>query len=428
VRRRGRTQAEAAAIERKRVGIADKSLSCPFGDHYGGRGCHHDAGTSVSFRPHLIPVPASREPISLLAVERAISELRRGRAVAVRGGNGEGSLILAAEGVTGEILAETAAQSQGGPRLAMTARRAAVLGLGSAIGKVVVLTVAGGLDAATVTALADPLSPIPAPSACSLSLAEAAAHSAETAAVMLAKTARLLPAAVVYPVGDPSADDLAAWAERHRCLLVDAGDVFQYQQTTARTLRPVAEARVPLLGAEDARIIAFRPRDGGIEHIVLRIGAPEPPEPVLTRLHSECFTGDLLGSLRCDCGDQLRGAIREIAAAGGGLLLYLAQEGRGIGLVNKLRAYEVQDRGFDTLDANEQLGFDADERLYLPAAHMLRQLGFVRVRLLTNNPAKVAGLERFGITVVERVPHSFPSNPHSERYLRTKQARSGHLF
>jgi GTP cyclohydrolase II len=175
-------------------------------------------------------------------------------------------------------------------------------------------------------------------------------------------------------------------------------------------------------------MIAFRPSDGGNEHLAILIGDPDRQAPVLVRLHSECFTGDLLGSLRCDCGDQLRGAIAAIAAAGGGVLLYLAQEGRGIGLVNKLRAYELQDEGFDTIDANEQLGFDADERVYLPAAEMLRQLRFGQVRLLTNNPQKVAALERCGIAVVERVPHAFPANGHNERYLRTKATRSGHLL
>ncbi|MFO1112844.1 MAG: GTP cyclohydrolase II [Rhodospirillales bacterium] len=246
--------------------------------------------------------------------------------------------------------------------------------------------------------------------------------------MLLAKTARLLPAAVVAPIADPDADDVAKWASRHDLLWVDAGDVFQYDFTAARTLKPVSEARVPLLGAENARIIAFRPLDGGLEHLAVILGDPQPPAPVLTRLHSECFTGDLLGSLRCDCGDQLRGAIREICDTGGGLLLYLAQEGRGIGLVNKLRAYELQDRGFDTLEANEQLGFDADERVYVPAAQMLRQLGFGHVRLLTNNPAKVDGLARCGIIVDERVPHAFPTNRHNEIYMRTKAGRGGHLL
>jgi len=146
------------------------------------------------------------------------------------------------------------------------------------------------------------------------------------------------------------------------------------------------------------------------------------------RLHSECFTGDLLGSLRCDCGDQLRGAIQVIAQDGAGVLLYLAQEGRGIGLVNKLRAYTLQDQGLDTLEANVQLGFDADERVYLPAAYMLADLGLRRIRLLTNNPAKVKALTQAAIEVVERVPHSFPTNKHNEMYLRTKKTKGGHLF
>jgi len=146
------------------------------------------------------------------------------------------------------------------------------------------------------------------------------------------------------------------------------------------------------------------------------------------RLHSECFTGDLLASLRCDCGNQLRGAIAAIARAGGGVLLYLAQEGRCIGLVNNLQAYQPHDAGFDTLDTNKQLDFDADERVYLPAAEILLLLGFGMVRLLTNNPDKVAALERYGIRVAERVPHVFPSNGHNERYLSTKATRSGHFL
>jgi GTP cyclohydrolase II len=158
------------------------------------------------------------------------------------------------------------------------------------------------------------------------------------------------------------------------------------------------------------------------------IGKIDPLKPVLVRLHSECFTGDLVGSLRCDCGSQLRGAISEMSQSGSGILLYLAQEGRGIGLVNKLRAYQLQDSGFDTVDANLQLGFDADERNYLPAAQMLQMLGIHQVRLMTNNPAKVDSLQRCGIEVSERVPHIYPSNKHNAQYLRVKAKKSGHLF
>jgi GTP cyclohydrolase II len=243
--------------------------------------------------------------------------------------------------------------------------------------------------------------------------------------VELAKLARVLPAVVLVPVDPAAAGELA---EAEGLIELAPESVFAYHAVAARTLQRVAEARVPLADAEDARIIAFRPADGGIEHLAILIGNPAPEQPVLARLHSECFTGDLLGSLRCDCGDQLRGAIAEIARAGGGVLLYLAQEGRGIGLVNKLRAYQLQDAGYDTVDANEQLGFDADERVYLPAAEMLRQLRFLRIRLLTNNPEKMAALNRCGIAVVERVPHVIPANGHNEFYLRTKKTRSGHLL
>ncbi len=149
---------------------------------------------------------------------------------------------------------------------------------------------------------------------------------------------------------------------------------------------------------------------------------------MLTRLHSEGFLGDLLGSLKCDGGAQLRGAIQTIEKAGGGVVLYLAQEGRGIGLIKKLRAYRLQDQGFDTIEANERLGFEADERVYAVAARMLALLGFHQVRLLTNNPDKIAALTAAGIAVVERVPHSFPSNVHNEAYLRTKALKAGHLL
>ncbi len=380
----------------------------------------------------LLPMPASREPVSLLAVDRAVSELRRGRFVAVSGGGGVAVLVQAAEAVSPEALDDLRSHSHSLPVLAVTARRAAVLGLAETVGKVVTLSAGEGLTAGVVRNLADPLSDQTlsdgVKDSLTVTVKETPTYDCESAAVALMKLARLLPAAVTAKIADPTADDLAAWALRHDLLLVDAGDIFQYDGTAARTLRAVSEARVPLPNAPDTRIIAFRPLDGGFEHLAIIIGEPEKEEPVLARLHSECFTGDLLGSLRCDCGDQLQGAIKEIANVGSGILLYLAQEGRGIGLVNKLRAYELQDRGFDTMDANEQLGFDADERVYLPAARILRLLGFQKVRLMTNNPVKVSALEACGIAVDERVPHAFPSNKHNESYLRTKQARGGHVF
>ncbi len=387
----------------------------------------------------LVQMPATREPRSLLAVDRAISELRRGRMVVIRGHGGRAVLMLAAEAVTDAGLSLLADTADSRPALAVTGRRATVLQLAGANPDVVLPDVMlidakqeGPLSANGVRDLADPLSNTDGHEMRSLlntvRVAQADRFSCEAATVRMAKMARLLPAAMVAEVSDPTAEDLNAWAARQDLFTVDAGDVFQYDKTAARSLTAVSEARVPLESAENTRIIAFRPVDGGLEHLAIIIGNPGADEPVLVRLHSECFTGDLLGSLKCDCGDQLRGAIDEISATEAGVLLYLAQEGRGIGLVNKLRAYELQDRGFDTLDANEQLGFDADERVYLPAAQMLRELGYSRIRLLTNNPEKVSALAACGVEVVDRVQHSFPSNKHNEMYLDTKARRSGHLI
>jgi len=371
--------------------------------------------------PKPATLPPSPDQRALRQVDRAITDLRRGGFVLLRQATAA-LLAQAAEAVSPESLARLR-HLAGEPSLVLTRRRAAALGLAeppSDKGGAVMLRLAADAQAAELSELADP----GAESSLRLphGLASEASGAAD-AAVELVKLARLLPAAVVAPL---SARNAPALAEREGFLMLEAADVAAYQATAAHSLRPVSEARVPLADAENTRIIAFRPSDGGIEHLAILIGDPDPARPVLVRLHSECFTGDLLGSLRCDCGDQLRGAIAEIARIGSGVLLYLAQEGRGIGLVNKLRAYQLQDAGLDTVDANEQLGFDADERVYLPAAEMLRQLGFAHVRLLTNNPEKVAALMRCGIGVVERVPHIFPANGHNERYLRTKATRSGH--
>lgn len=362
-------------------------------------------------KPVTLPLP----PNALVAVDRALSELRRGGLVRIVAGDGTAALVMAAEGATNEALARLSKIAGSAPAAILTARRAAVLGLAESTQAVRLSPQDRALDSSDVLSLADPLDRRE-PAAGLVVLKDQIAWA--DAAVLLTKLARLLPAAVAA----------ATEADHPDLFAVAAEDIRLYQQNAARSLRRIAEARVPLADAEQTRIVAFRPADGGIEHLALVIGQPDRDGPVLTRLHSECFTGDLLGSLRCDCGDQLRGAISQLSRAGGGVLLYLAQEGRGIGLVNKLRAYELQDNGFDTLDANLQLGFDDDERLYLPAAEMLRLLGITKVRLMTNNPAKVEGLSRHAISVMERVPHIFPSNGHNENYLRTKATRSGHLF
>lgn len=362
------------------------------------------------------PKPELAAPPSLIAVDRAIAELRRGGRVLVEHAEGA-ALMMAAEAVSDENLVQLTAAAGSAALLALTGRRAGVLGLGDTEAGVFRVIPANSFDTQTIAWLADPgARSLPMPVFSGLDARRAGGL--DEACVALAKLARLLPAAVLALASAIPSD----------AVRVAAAEITGYQENAARSLRQVSQARVPLENAENARIVAFRPSDGGIEHLAIVIGDPDPDQPVLARLHSECFTGDLLGSLRCDCGDQLRGAIAEIAQTGSGVLLYLAQEGRGIGLVNKLRAYQLQDDGFDTLDANLQLGFDDDERIYLPAAQMLRLLGIGRVRLLTNNPLKVDALARHGVEVTERVPHVFPSNDHNQGYLRTKATRSGHLF
>lgn len=364
------------------------------------------------------------------AVERAVADLRRGGAVVITcqtkaGGQQSKSAILvrAAETVAGWPL-PLFRDLPGPVSLVVTGRRASVLGLSEPAARAVQLNIAGELTPERLRPLIDPQAESQSIPPAGVSAATVADYSPANAAIRLVKIARLLPAVVMTPLGD----DAMAWAKANDRVIAATTDIEQYDSRSACALKPVSEARVPLAGARDTRVITFRPEDGGAEHIAVIVGEPDPSRPVLVRLHSECLTGDLLGSLRCDCGDQLRGAIDALAKHGSGVMLYLAQEGRGIGLVNKLRAYGLQDKGFDTVDANEQLGFDDDERVYLPAVRMLKALGFSKVRLLTNNPAKVGALARHGVEVTERVPHSFPSNEHNWTYLQTKAKRSGHLL
>jgi GTP cyclohydrolase II len=381
-------------------------------------------------RPDQIEEHAAPDNAVLQSVERALADLRRGLPVVVERADGQAALAQAAEVISDKSLRALSYLAGTEPLLILTARRAAALGITKAepllsAGGVIALSLSGR-RADRVIELADPAKEDTA--RIRRQTLASAPESLDVAAVDLAKLARLLPAALLAPIASLGGGTAGQWAASNGLFRVAAAEVADYRLAAARALSPVAEARVPLLGAENTRIVAFRPDDGGIEHLAMIIGEPSADQPVLVRLHSECFTGDLLASLRCDCGDQLRGAIEAIAAAGAGVVLYLTQEGRGIGLVNKLRAYALQDRGADTAEANETLGFDADERVYLPAAEMLRQLGFRRVRLLTNNPEKVKALAHCGISIEERVPHSFPSNDHNEFYLATKATRFGHLF
>ncbi|MDW8444721.1 MAG: GTP cyclohydrolase II [Acetobacteraceae bacterium] len=363
----------------------------------------------------------------LRQVHRALAELRRGAPTLLVAAEG-GWLVSAAELCSTAALECLARLGREPAALLVAPTRAAAIlhrpAPGAADDPAVALRLPGGVTPAMLRALADPTAepvpfrpePVPPPP-----------HAVGAAAIALAKLARLLPAVVIAPVAAEAGLD--GFAVANDLVAVSVADVLGYPDTVAATLTRVAEARVPTEDAPELRIIAFRPADGGTEHLAMVVGDPwRAGQAPLVRLHSECFTGDLLGSLRCDCGPQLRGALARMQAEGAGVLLYLAQEGRGIGLVNKLRAYTLQDHGADTLEANTRLGYGPDERNFLIAAAMLRELGLARVRLLTNNPDKVEALAACGVDVVARVPHAFPPNEHNLRYLATKAERFGHLF
>ncbi|MBV9570958.1 MAG: GTP cyclohydrolase II [Alphaproteobacteria bacterium] len=354
-------------------------------------------------------LPRPRGPVA--AATRAAIAFREGLPVAIHGSDGT-SLSYALETLTSEALAEVKDGA-----LVLTHARARTLKIRLYTPDVVALPLDALAAPETLLTIADPTFDLAAPLKGPFTPLRDKLPDAFAASVKLAKLAGLLPATVCVRVAEAPSHSIS----------ISVTDPQDYESESVDTLALVTRARVPLEGAEDAELVAFRARDGGAEHYAILIHAPPPHETVLARVHSECFTGDLLGSLRCDCGPQLRGAIETIAKSGGGIVLYLAQEGRGIGLINKLRAYRLQDQGFDTMEANERLGFEADERLYRVAAKMLSLLGYSSVRLLTNNPAKAEALADAGIEVVARVPHRFAGTTHNRGYLAAK-AKAGHLL
>ena len=341
---------------------------------------------------------------------RAVDALRRGWPVQV-----DGIGFLAVETADEEGLAAFDEPRRGD--LLISGKRAATLKITNQIEAVMSAPVhierTSWIGLAEAVAIADPARDLQNPLKGPFRALPSPNPAAAQAAIRLARRAGLLPALFAGGcAGEGAASVTAEAVERFdRC----------------PDLRIAARAKLPTAAAEKAEIVAFRSIEDAAEHVGLLIGAPDG-RPPLVRLHSECLTGDVLGSLKCDCGPQLAGALAEIGEAGWGILLYLRQEGRGIGLVNKLRAYALQDQGFDTVDANLRLGFGDDERDFSVAARMLELLGQREVRLLTNNPRKVAGLEAAGIRVAEQVALKAGANVHNQGYLDTKRLKSGHLL
>jgi GTP cyclohydrolase II len=346
------------------------------------------------------------------AAARAIDALKRGWPVAVSAG-GKRLVVLAVETAHDGTLADFDGTEPAD--VLLSAARAATLNLANQREAASPATPAliervPWLDLSTAIALADPVRDLATPFKGPFRAMAVTTPEAATAALRLARLAGLLPALFVRMDGAVEAE-------------IDAAALDDYEDPAHLVI--ASQARLPVAAAEKAEIVAFRHVADAAEHVALIIGTPDGTPP-LVRLHSECLTGDVLGSLKCDCGPQLAGALEAMQQANWGILLYLRQEGRGIGLINKLRAYALQDQGFDTVDANLRLGFGIDERDFRVAARMLTLLGQLRVRLLTNNPAKVEGLEAAGVAVVERVPHRMGENPHNSAYLATKRDRTGH--
>ena len=361
-----------------------------------------------------------------MKAERAAAELHRGGHVMLRLNNGEAALFRGAEFADVDDILDLSRLAGSGPLLVLTANRIKSLGR----------SLRPNWPAATIALASHQFDHVfelifgHAHLAIDdeMNLVAERAGSLADHATRLLRNSKLLPAALIarLPFRDIAVQD--RFALEHNILILEARDLESYQNYSEQMTRIAARAKVPLAVAEDAEVVMFRAEIGNEDHFAVLIGTGAEVEAPIVRLHSQCITGDVLGSLKCDCGEQLHTAMRMMANEGGGVLVYLAQEGRDIGLLNKMRAYALQDKGLDTVDANHVLGFATDERVFLPAARILDALGITQLRLVTNNPDKISQLERYGIKVKERLPLDIASNPHNEHYIATKKHRTGHMI
>jgi GTP cyclohydrolase II len=360
-----------------------------------------------------------------MKAERATAELHRRGHVMLRLNNGEAALFRGAEFADADDILNLSRLAGSGPLLVLTANRVKSLGR----------SLRANWPAATIALANQEFERIfefifghtQLAHDDGINFVAERAGSLADHATRLLRNSKLLPAALLarLPFRDIAVQD--RFALEHNILVLEARDLEAYQNQTKTITRIAARAKVPLAVAEDAEIVMFRAEIGNEDHFAVLIGTGAEVEAPIVRLHSQCITGDVLGSLKCDCGEQLQTAMCMMAKEGGGVLVYLAQEGRDIGLLNKMRAYALQDKGLDTVDANHALGFATDERIFTPAARILEALGITKLRLITNNPDKISQLEHFGITIIERLPMDVASNPYNEHYIATKKHRTGHL-
>ncbi len=343
----------------------------------------------------------------VMMAERAADELKRQTGILIRENASHAVANYPAEFLDDAMLERLRSPSL---CLLITAARAKTLGLPAHDLKIE----ASSLSLGQIHALCDPL----AGSIATPALPHREATAVDSMALTLVKHASLLPALLVADISEATQD----WFSLHTNQLHD------YLAMPQSNVLETARASLPIEGAEKATLVSFRSRHGTSVHLALLIGDIDPKNPPLTRIHSSCVTGDILGSLRCDCGDQLKLALSEICKAGSGILVYLNQEGRGIGITNKIRSYKLQEQGIDTFTANLMLGFDEDERDFSVSAAILKSLGITSIRMLTNNPNKLAALEKAGIIISQRVPLISPTGVHNHAYIDAKAKKAGHLF
>ena len=361
-------------------------------------------------------------------IERAISELRRGGKLVISDTNtGHSVLLVASELINDDTTNELSKLALSRPNIIVSKNRCRALGIKDANEPCSIL-INSNWSKDDILSLCMPLAGHKIPKINGL-LPESN-EGIVSYCILLLRQSRLLPSGLMTIISNVSIEQINNWAFNNNLININIDDIKSYEEVNASNLIMAVKAKVPILYTENCEIIIFRPRDGGDEHFCLVFGKNRTlkSDHALLRIHSQCITGDILESLKCDCGQQLKQSIKMMAEADEGVLIYLAQEGRDIGLLNKLRAYSLQENGIDTVEANQDLGFNDDERLYFPAKEILVQLNIKNVDLITNNPKKVNQLTSLGINVNKRVPIKITPNKFNKKYLETKSKKSGHIL
>ncbi len=361
-------------------------------------------------------------------IERAISELRRGGKLVVSDNNaGISVLLFASELIENDTIKQLSDLALSRPNIIISKNRSKAIGIKNANGPCSIL-INNNWTLNDILCLCMPLTGHKTPKI-EGALTESN-NGIISSCILLLRQSRLLPAGLMTIISNVSVEQINKWAFNKNLINIDVSDIKSYEKIKANNLNIAVKAKVPISYTENCEIIIFRPKDGGNEHFCLVFGKNRSltKNNALLRIHSQCITGDVLDSLKCDCGQQLKESIKIMAEADEGVLIYLAQEGRDIGLLNKLRAYTLQENGLDTVEANEDLGFNDDERLYYPAKEILSQLNIKNVELITNNPKKVEHLKSLGINVTKRIPIKINPNKYNKKYLETKSKKSGHIL